>query len=223
MNHTILVIEDETRIAHWIKVYLERAGFTAENAFDGQSGLKQARILKPDLIILDLMLPRLNGMELCKILRMESDVPIIMLTAKGTKEDRINGLEEGADDYIVKPFDADELVVRVKAVLRRSEGAVLRILKCGDLSLNEETGQVYLKERELPVSHAQFSLLSVFLHHPNIIFTRAQLIEQAFNNDFEAYERAIDTHIRRLRKLINLNDFQPIRTVYGAGYKLICP
>ncbi len=223
MNNTILIIEDERRISEWIRIYLERSGYKAESSFDGQSGLVMARSLKPDLILLDLMLPRLNGMELCRILRMETDVPIIMLTSKGAKEDRISGLEGGADDYIVKPFDPDELVVRVKAVLRRSGGSVQNILTCGILSLNRDTSRVFLNDKEINLSHAQCAILSVFLHHPNIILTRNQLIEQAFDNNFEAYERAIDTHIRRLRKVINQEDFKPIQTIYGAGYKLVCP
>lgn len=223
LNPMILIIEDEKRTAEWIKIYLERAGFKAEIAFNGQDGLLMTRSLKPDLVLLDLMLPRLNGTELCRILRKESDVPIIMTTAKGAKEDRINGLEMGADDYIVKPFDPDELVVRVKAVLRRYSGAVQKILKCGILSLNSATEQFFLNDDEIKISHAQFAILSVFIHHPNIILTRTQLIQQAFDNNFEAYERAIDTHIRRLRKLINREDFNPIQTIYGAGYKLVCP
>ncbi|MDA3811951.1 MAG: response regulator transcription factor [Spirochaetaceae bacterium] len=219
---TVLIIEDELRTAEWIKIYLERAGFTADIANNGQDGLLKARSMKPDLILLDLMLPRLNGMELCRILRRESDVPIIMLTARGAKEDRIDGFDEGADDYIVKPFDPDELVVRVKAVLRRSKGEIQNILTCGMLSLDESARQVSLNGKNIKLSKAQFDILITFMRHPNILLTRNQLIEQAFNNDFDAFDRAIDTHIRRLRKLIHIADFQPIQTIYGAGYKLVC-
>jgi DNA-binding response OmpR family regulator len=219
---TILIIEDERRIADWIRIYLERAGFTAVNAYDGKDGLGLARSLNPDLIILDLMLPGLNGMDLCRIFRQESDVPIIMLTSKGRKEDRINGLDEGADDYITKPFDADELVGRVKAVLRRYRGHVQKTLSCGILYLNESTQEVSLDGQAIKLSRAQFDILSVFMRNPNIVLTRNQLIEQAFNNNFEAFDRAIDTHIRRLRKLIHKNEFKPIQTIYGSGYKLVC-
>lgn len=222
MNQKVLIIEDDKRTAEWIKIYLERADFSVEIAFDGQTGLKMSRSLKPDLILLDLMLPRLNGGELCRILRLESEIPIIMTTAKGSKEDRIDGLEGGADDYIVKPFDPDELVVRVKAVLRRYQGRVLKILNCGILKMNEGTQQIFIKDGEVKLSHAQFALLAVFMHHPNVTLSRSQLIEQAFKNDFEAYERAIDTHIRRLRKLINRESFSPIQTIYGGGYRLVC-
>jgi DNA-binding response OmpR family regulator len=219
----ILIIEDEKRTAEWIKIYLERAGFQSEIAFNGQEGLKMTRSLKPDLVLLDLMLPRLNGMELCRILRKESDIPIIMTTAKGAKEDKINGLNSGADDYMVKPFDPDELIVRILAVLRRYQGLVRTTLSCGYLTVDESSGQVLVEGREIHVSHAQFSILSVFMHYPNVILSRKQLIEQAFHNDFESYERAIDTHIRRLRKLIDIENFSPIQTIYGSGYKLICP
>jgi len=222
LKYKILIIEDETRSAQWIKIYLERAGFTALIATDGCEGLDLARTLKPDLILLDLMLPRLDGMEICRILRRESDVPIIMMTARGAREDRIQGLNDGADDYIVKPFDPDELVVRVKAVLRRNKGRVRKVLTCGLLTLDEDAGDVYLDGCPVKLSRAQYSILSVFMHHPNILLTRNQLIEQAFDNNFEAYDRAIDTHIRRLRKMIQKDDFKPIRTIYGAGYKLIC-
>ena len=153
------------------------------------------------------MLPHMNGMEICRILRRESDVPIIMLTAKGAKENRIQGLDDGADDYMVKPFDPDELIVRIKAVLRRSRGQVQKIVTCGDLTIDVDSGEVHLEGRLIKLSAAQFAILSAFMHHPNTILTRTQLIEQAFNNNFEAYDRAIDTHIRRLRKLIHQDNF----------------
>lgn len=221
MSYTILVIEDDTRIANWVKIYFERAGFTAEIAHDGETGLKLARSLTPDLIVLDLMLPRLDGMELCHILRRESDVPIIMLTAKGKQPDRINGLESGADDYIVKPFDPEELVARAKAVLRRFNGNVQQILTCGNITLDKTTRHVTLDDQPINLSQAQFAILVTFMRHPNQVLTRDQLIAQAFNNDFDGFDRAIDTHIRRLRKLIHKDDFRPIQTVYGAGYKFV--
>ena len=222
MTGNILIIEDEQRIAQWIQIYLSRAEFKSEIAYDGKEGLRLARSLNPDLIILDLMLPQLAGTEICRILRQESDVPIIMLTSKSSKADRIRGLDGGADDYIVKPFDADEMVVRVKAVLRRYRGEVQRILSCGMLSLDETSREFRLDGQPVTLSKAQFDLLSVFMHHPNMILTRNQLIEQAFDNNFEAYDRAIDTHIRRLRKRIHKDNFNPIQTVYGSGYKLVC-
>lgn len=222
MNGTVLVIEDDIRIADWVKIYFERASFSVHAAQDGATGLELARSLAPDLIVLDLMLPGLDGIELCRLLRRESDVPIIMLTARGSQPDRILGLESGADDYVVKPFDPEELVARAQAVLRRANGRVQQTHTCGPLILNETTQQVTLADQSIPLTQAQFDLLAAFMRHPNQTLTRDQLIRLAFNNDFDAYDRAIDTHIRRLRKLIHQDDFQPIQTVYGAGYKLVC-
>jgi len=221
-NRSVLIIEDEKRIAEWVKIYFERAGFLAEITHDGQTGLERARTLNPDLIVLDLMLPGMGGMEVCQILRLESDVPIIMLTAKGGQPDRVHGLERGADDYIVKPFDPDELVARAKAVLRRYHGRVQSTLKCGSLTLNETTYRAWFDDQQIVLSQAQFAVLAALMRHPNQVLSRAQLIALAFNNDFEGTDRAIDTHIRRLRNLIHQDDFQPIQTVYGAGYKFGC-
>jgi DNA-binding response OmpR family regulator len=222
MSRTVLIIEDDKRIADWVKIYFERAGFSVEIAHDGQTGLDRARALNPDLIILDLMLPGMDGMEVCQILRLESDVPIIMLTAKGSQHDRVHGLERGADDYIVKPFDPDELVARAKAVLRRYSGRVQPILTCGNLILDQTTRNVRFEDRLIDLSQAQFAVLAALMRHTNQVLTRNQLIALAFNNDFVGSDRAIDTHIRRLRKLIHQADFQPIQTVYGAGYKFVC-
>lgn len=221
MTNTILIIEDDARIANWVKVYFERAGFATAVAHDGQIGLDLARSTNPVLIVLDLMLPGLDGTEVCRILRGESDVPIIMLTAKGRPLDRINGLERGADDYVVKPFDPDELVARAKAVLRRVKGKVQQTLTSGKLTLDESTREVLLDDQPVHLSQAQFALLATFMRHPNQVLTREQLIEMAFNNDFDGYDRAIDSHIRRLRKLIHRDDSAPIQTVYGAGYKFV--
>ena len=221
MNKTILIVEDESRIANWLKVYFERAGFTAEVAYDGDKGLAQARALAPDLIVLDLMLPGLDGMELCRILRRESAVPIIMLTARDGHSDRIKGLESGADDYVVKPFDPDEVVARAKAVLRRVNEKVQQVLICGDITIDETTQAVTVGGQAVNLSQAQFALLAVFMRHPNQVLTRDQLIALAFSDDFEGFDRAIDNHILRLRKQISIDGRQPIQTVYGAGYKFV--
>ena len=223
MSSLILVIEDDIAAAKWVKVYLERAGYSTVLAHDGMSGLEMVRKTHPSLIVLDLMLPGLNGKEICRIVRNESDVPIIMLTALGAKSDRINGLTGGADDYIVKPYDPDELVVRVKTILRRSGGFPRKNIECGLLHLNEDTQEICVEGKPVQLSKAQYSIMAVFMSHPNSILTRNQLIEQAFNNDFESYDRAIDSHIRRLRKLIHRENYKPLRTIYGSGYKLECP
>ena len=221
MSGKVLIIEDDTRIANWVKVYFERAGFSAEVGHDGVSGLALARNLAPDLIILDLMLPRLDGVELCRILRRESDVPIIMLTAREAPTERVAGLDSGADDYVVKPFDPDEVIARAHALLRRVKDRVQRVLTRGNITLNETTGIVTVDEEPVTLSQAQVALLSTFMRHPNQLLTRDQLISLAFNDDFDGFDRAIDSQIARLRKQISRNGRQPIQTVYGAGYRLV--
>ena len=221
MSGTVLIIEDDTRIANWVKVYFERAGFFAEVAHDGESGLVLARDLIPDLIILDLMLPRLDGVDLCRILRRESDVPIIMLTAREAPAERIIGLDSGADDYVIKPFDPDEVIARAHALLRRVKDRVQQVLTRGNITLNETTGMVTVDEEPLTLSQAQVALLSTFMRHPNQLLTRDQLISLAFNDDFDGFDRAIDSQIARLRKQINRNGREPIQTVYGAGYSFM--
>ena len=219
MGDTVLIIEDDRRIASWVSVYFERAGFSTEVVHDGQAGLATARELAPDLIILDLTLPRLDGVELCRILRQESDVPIIMLTAREAPPERITGLESGADDYIVKPFDPDEVVARAEAVLRRASGRVQQVLTREHITLNETTGVVTVDGEPIPLSRAQMALLATFMRHPNQVLTRDQLISLTFSDDFEGFDRAIDSHVARLRKQINRDGRQPIQTVYGAGYR----
>ncbi len=221
MSGTVLIVEDDTRIANWVKLYFERAGFSAEVTHDGQSGLMMARNLAPDLIILDLMLPRLDGVELCRILRRESDVPIIMLTAREAHAERIVGLDSGADDYIVKPFDPDEVVARAHAVLRRVKDRVQQVLTRGNITLNETTGVVTVDEDPVTLSQAQIALLSTFMRHPNQLLTRDQLISLAFNDDFDGFDRAIDSQVARLRRQITQDGRQPIQTVYGAGYRFV--
>ena len=219
MSGTVLIIEDDTRIANWVKVYFERAGYSAEVTHDGESGLALARDLAPDLIILDLMLPRLDGVELCRILRRESDVPIIMLTAREAHAERIIGLDSGADDYIVKPFDPEEVIARAAAVLRRVKGKVQQVITCGNITLNETTRMVTVNDEPVTLSQAQIALLSTFMRHPNQVLTRDQLISLTFNNDYDGFDRAIDNQILRLRRQINRDGRQPIQTVYGAGYR----
>ena len=218
----ILVIEDEVRSAKWLKVYLEQAGYKVELAFDGPSGLNAARTVSPDLIILDLMLPGISGSEICRLMRNESDIPVIMLTAKGSREDRVEGFSDGADDYIVKPFDVDEVIARVKAVLRRSVKTTDYPANCGRLSLDYKTERVFIDGVEVQVSHTQFLILSAFMRNQDAVLSRQQLIELSFDRDFDAYERSIDTHIKRLRKRIHREGFEPIQTVYGGGYRLKC-
>ena len=221
MSQLILVVEDDTTIANWLRVFLEEEGFAVEVAHDGRTGLNLARSLAPDLIVLDLMLPRLDGMELCRVLRRESNVPIIMLTAKAGLADRTRGLDTGADDYVVKPFDPEEVVARAKAVLRRVQDRVQQRLSHGHLMIDETTRRVTVDQKPINLSRTQFLLLAAFMRHPNQVLTRDQLIALAFDDDFDAYDRSIDNHIFRLRKQIAVDGFQPIQTVYGSGYRFV--
>ncbi len=221
MSHLILIVEDDTTIANWLRVFLEEEGFAVEAAHDGRTGLNLARSLAPDLIVLDLMLPLLDGMELCQILRRESDVPIIMLTAKAGLADRTRGLDTGADDYVVKPFDPEEVVARAKAVLRRVQDRVQQRLSHGRITLDETTRRVTVDEKPVDLSRTLYLLLAAFMRHPNQVLTRDQLIALAFDDDFDAYDRSVDNHIFRLRKQIAADGFQPIQTVYGSGYRFV--
>ncbi len=220
MKGTVLIVEDDTRIADWVKVYFERAGFSAEVAHDGESGLARARDLAPDLVVLDLTLPRLDGVELCRILRRESDVPIIMLTAREAPAERITGLESGADDYIIKPFDPEEVIARAEAVLRRATGTAQQVLTYGSITLNETTRTVTVNAERVELSQSQLALLATFMRHPNQVLTREQLISLTFR-DFDGYDRAIDSQVARLRRQISRDGHQPIQTVYGAGYRFV--
>ena len=197
------------------------AGFTADVSHDGESGLELARELAPDLVVLDLSLPRLDGVEVCQILRRESDVPIIMLTAREAHADRIAGLDSGAADYILKPFDPGEVIARAGAVLRRVKGKVQQVLSRGDITLNETTQNVTVGEEPVVFSQAQIALLSTLMRHPNQVLTRDQLISLSFSDGFDGLDRAIDSHITHLRQQLNRNGQQPIQTVYGAGYRFV--
>ena len=221
MSATVLIIEDDARIASWLKVYFERAGYSAQVANNGESGLAQARAQTPDLIVLDLMLPCLDGVQVCRTLRRESDVPIIMLTAREAHADRIIGLESGADDYIVKPFDPGEVIARADAVLRRAKGRVQQVLTRDSITLNETIRSVTVNGEPLTLSQKQIALLATFMRHPNQVLTRDQLISLTYNDEFSGFDRAIDSQIARLRKQIGRHGRQPIHTVYGVGYKFV--
>ena len=221
MSRRVLIVEDDPRIARWVQVYFERAGFAAEVAHDGAAGLARARELTPDLIILDLMLPRVDGVEVCRTLRRESDVPIIMLTAREAHTERVIGLDSGADDYMVKPFDPGELIARAEAVLRRVKGRVQQVLTRGHISLDETDSSVTIDGDPVSLSRRQIALLATFMRHPNQVLTRDQIIELTFDREFQGFDRAIDSQITRLRKEIGRDGRQPIQTVYGAGYKFV--
>ncbi|VAW31033.1 Phosphate regulon transcriptional regulatory protein PhoB (SphR) [hydrothermal vent metagenome] len=229
MDQTILIVEDETRIAHWVQSYFEQAGFKTLVTADGAEGLQLALTKQPDLVILDWMLPGMDGLEVCKRIRRESSVPIIMLTAKGKEIDRILGLELGADDYVVKPFSPDELVARARAVLRRmvlasaseDEEKAKGILRAGEVELDTAAFLCKIAGQEVALSRIQFALLETFMRHTGQALTRQQLLDAAFKGDYEGFERTIDVHIRRLRRRIEADPSNPqyIVTVFGIGYK----
>jgi len=222
---TILIVDDEPKIVQLARDYLERAGFGVTSASDGDAALAVYRAQPPDLIVLDLGLPGHDGLDITRAVRRESDVPIIMLTARSEESDKLVGLELGADDYMVKPFSPKELVARVRAVLRRAEGRAgpaADILHVGDLTLDVPRLRLTVGERAVELTATEFQLLTALARQPGRIFTRAQLLDAVHGVAFESYERAIDTHIKNLRRKIEPDPRQPryIQTVYGVGYKL---
>ncbi len=220
---TVLIVDDEPKIVQIARDYLEHAGFAVQAAGDGPSALAQARRVKPDLIVLDLGLPGMDGLDVCRTLRKESSTPIIMLTARDQETDKLVGLELGADDYITKPFSPKELVARVRAVLRRAQGAGAgeERVHVADLTLDIPRMRVQRGEETVEVTPTEFQLLAALARQPGRIFTRAQLLEALQGVAFESYERAIDAHIKNLRRKIEPDPHAPryILTVYGVGYK----
>lgn len=224
MSKTILVVDDEPKIVELCRDYLTAAGFSVITANDGAQGLALARKDRPDLIVLDGMLPSLDGLDVVRELRRESQMPVIMLTARVEESDKLVGLELGADDYITKPFSPRELVVRVRTVLRRSGGgAPVEVIRAADLTLDRARYHVAWPDHEVALTPTEFEILSTLASQPGRIFSRAQLLTVARGVAFESYERAIDSHIRNLRKKIEPTEGEPkyIITVHGVGYKFV--
>jgi two-component system alkaline phosphatase synthesis response regulator PhoP len=224
MNKTILVVDDEPQIVDICRDYLEAAGFSVLAAHTGPDGLALARRNQPDLIVLDLLLPGMDGLDVCRTLRRESNTPIIMLTARVEESDKLIGLELGADDYMTKPFSARELTARVRAVLRRAAGggaATADLIRAGNLTLDRSRYVVVLPEREERLTPTEFDLLATLAGQPGRIFSRAQLLTAVHGITFGSYERAIDSHIRNLRRKLKSpnDDTQYVVTVHGVGYK----
>ena len=218
MAKRILLIDDEPKIVEICSDYLRAAGFETIAAGDGPQGLALARSEKPDLIVLDLMLPGIDGLDLCRSLRRESNVPIIMLTARIDETDKLIGLELGADDYITKPFSPRELVVRVRTVLRRASGdSSSEVIRVGDLTLDRARYQANLPDRSIMLTMTEFEILATLMSQPGRIFSRAQLLNAVRGVAFESYERTIDSHIRNLRRKLEPGDY--IVTAHGVGYK----
>lgn len=220
---TILVVEDETAIARLIRDYLEQAGFAVHVATGGELAIAMARAYDPDLVVLDLGLPGLDGLDVTRELRRTSRVPIVVVTARGDETDRIVGLELGADDYMVKPFSPRELVARVRAVLRRMEGSdqpAPRIV-AGGVEIDRVRMRVTAGGQTIDLTATEFELLATLAGSPGRVFTRAQLLDAVHGVAFEAYERAIDAHIKNLRRKIEPSPGEPtlIQTVYGVGYR----
>ena len=222
-NRKILVVDDDAKTVGLVKMYLERDGHSVLTAYDGLTALQTFREQQPHLVVLDVMLPGLNGVEVCRTLRSESDVPIIMLTARTRDEDKLMGLDTGADDYVTKPFSPGELAARVRAVFRRlpAERGPAEI-RYSAFYMNIPKREVSLNGRKLALTSVEFKILAAFLREPGRVFDRVEIIDKAFGYDFESFDRAIDVHIYNLRRKIEPDPKHPryIKTVYGAGYKL---
>jgi len=223
MAKTILVVDDEKRILSLLKAYLEQQGFRVVTALNGSEAIYTARQEKPDLIILDIMMPEMDGYEFMRQHRKERETPIILLTAKVEEDEKVIGLELGADDYVTKPFSPRELTSRVRAVLRRTGQTPpqTEVLRVGDITLDRDSHLVTLNDRVIDLTPSEFDLLAALMSSPGRTFTRLELLDQIQDTAFVGYERTIDVHIKNLRAKIEDNPRQPrhIETVYGVGYR----
>ncbi len=222
--YTILVVDDEPEIVRLVRAYLEEAGFRVVTAFNGEEAMYVTRHEKPDLIVLDILMPRMDGLEFTRRIRRERDVPIIMLTARVEETDRIVGLELGADDYVTKPFSPRELVARVRAVLRRAQAPPQspQVLRVGEIALDRSARQVTFAGQPVSLTPTEFGLLETLMTTPGRAFSRAELLEAVQGVAFEAYERTVDVHIKNLRHKLEPDPAHPryILTVRGVGYRL---
>ncbi|MCB9010112.1 MAG: response regulator transcription factor [Ardenticatenaceae bacterium] len=223
MNERILVVDDEPKIVKLARDYLERSGYAVLTAGDGRTALSMARSEKPDMIVLDLSLPELDGLDVCRTLRRESDVPIIMLTARIDETDRLIGLELGADDYITKPFSPRELVARVRAVLRRVRGGLVptEFIQAGDIEIDLNGHHVSRAGETVQLTRIEFNLLAILAQHAGQTMSREQLLDRLHGFSQDSYERSIDAHVKNLRRKLEPDPSNPIYilTVYGIGYK----
>ena len=223
----ILLVEDEKAIRDAVAAYLEREGYWLSQAADGQEALEEFSKHHFDLVVLDLMLPRVSGERVCRAIRDTSDCPIIMLTAKGEVEDRIIGLELGADDYLVKPFSPRELVARVRALLRRTTAGEMQreVMEFGDLTIDMSGHKVLVSGKEVDLTASEFKLLTTLCRYPGRVYSRMELVEKVLGYDFEGYERTIDSHVKNLRAKLGDNPRNPtwLHTVHGVGYRFEDP
>jgi DNA-binding response OmpR family regulator len=223
MKEKILVVDDEKQIVDIVQAYLEKDGYRVLTAYDGRQALEVAGRERPALLILDLMLPEISGWDVMRGLRKTSDAPVIMLTARDDPTDKVVGLELGADDYVVKPFDPKELLARVRAVLRRTQRPPQRrILTAGELVVDVGRHEVRLGDRRIDLTPTEFALLQTMARHPGMVYTRLQLLEAAKGDAYQGYERAIDSHIKNLRQKLEPDPGRPryVLTVHGVGYRL---
>jgi two-component system, OmpR family, alkaline phosphatase synthesis response regulator PhoP len=225
MHERILIVDDEPKIVKLTRDYLEKDGFQVISAEDGPTALELARRERPDLVILDIMLPGMDGWEVCRVLRRDTDVPIIMLTARSEESDQIVGLELGADDYITKPFSPRTLVARVRAILRRTQGKLKPAVRfrAGGLEIDLERHQASLDGQVLRLTPTEFKLLAILSQNPGQLFSRDQLADHLHGAAFDSFDRSIDSHVKNLRRKIEADPAQPryIETVYGVGYRFI--
>ncbi len=225
MGSTILIVEDDPNTLEIVELYLRRDGHRVIKSQDGIEGLRLAREARPDLVVLDLMLPGMDGMEVCRTLRGESEVPVVMLTARVEEEDRLAGLDLGADDYLTKPFSPRELAARVRAVLRRTARDDLQQgpaeLSYGDVKVDMRLRTVYAGENQVTLTPTEFRLLAMLIREPGRIFTREQIIDRVFGYDFDGFDRTVDAHVSNLRRKLGANSDGSgyIHTVYGVGYR----
>jgi two-component system alkaline phosphatase synthesis response regulator PhoP len=219
----ILIVDDEPKILRLVSDYLEAAGFAVDGARTGHEALTRARTEAPDLVVLDLGLPGIDGLDVTRALRRQGDVPIIMLTARDDETDKLIGLELGADDYVTKPFSPRELVARIRAVLRRhAGGGATELLRAGDVTLDVPRMRVTRGGRDVTLTATEFQLLVAMAREPGRVFTRSQLLDAIHGVAFESYERAIDAHVKNIRRKLELDPHSPqhLLTVYGVGYRL---
>lgn len=220
---TILVVDDEPKIVQLARDYLEHAGFTVVSASDGAEALSRARTDAPDLIVLDLGLPQLDGLDVARALRRDSSVPIVILSGRSDESDKLVGLELGADDYLTKPFSPKELVARVRAVLRRIDrpAPTPDLIEAGDVTLDLRRMRVRVAERDVELTATEFQLLARLAREPGRVFTRSQLLDAVHGVAFESYERAIDAHVKNIRRKLEPDPRQPryVQTVHGVGYR----
>ena len=222
-QYAVLIVDDDVKLVSLLQTYFAKEGYVTYTANDGLDALQMVRERKPDIMVLDLMLPGLDGLDVCRKIRKDNDIPIIMLTARDEESDRLVGLEIGADDYVTKPFSPKEVVARAKAILRRSNKEVVRSepIKAGTLLIDLERHQITNGDQIIDVTPTEFKILELLAGNIGKVYSRLQIVEQTQGYTFEGYERTIDAHIKNLRRKVEINPKEPqyIQTVYGIGYK----